>query len=255
MARLFRKREIRAVSDLVFAYLRRDRTTQFRFLRELGGMVIILFILFREHDSVLNSIGKSFTIWLALGASMLFFFIGSSFIVPFLSQIRYSDHWRAAWLFRCAPLANPHALWRGVQATALVYMIFPYTLLFATVATFLWPRFWGGFYILPGLIGLLCNVVLYPKPSPSLPLSQEYIQSDRYKQYMASILHVCGLFIFGVVLAIQFVMYKIHLGLYIACYSVTIIAGILLFIHFFTKEDKPFSKNQIGVEPYTPNSI
>ena len=32
------------------------------------------------------------------------------------------------------------------RATALVYMIFPYTLLFATVATFLWPRFWGGFY-------------------------------------------------------------------------------------------------------------
>lgn len=255
VARMFGRHEIRATADLVFAYLRRDRTTQFRFLRDLGGIVIILFLLFREHDLVLNSIGKPFTIWLALGVSMLFFFIGSGFISSFLSQIQYSDHWRAAWLFRCAPLANPHALWRGVQATALVYMIFPYTLLFVTVATFLWPRFWGGFYILPGLIGLLCYVVLHPKPSSGLPLSQEYIQSERYKQYMVFILHVCGLLVFGVVLALQFVMYKIHLGLYITCYSVTIIAGLLLFIHFFTRKERQFSTNQIGVEAYTPSSI
>ncbi len=255
VARLFRRRETRATADLVFAYLRRDRTTQFRFLRNLGSIVIILVLLFRDYDLFLNSIGKPFTIWLALGVSALFFFIGSGFIVSFLSQIRYSEHWRAAWLFRCAPLANPHALWRGVQATALVYMIFPYTLLFTTVATFLWPRFWGGFYLLPGLIALLCYVVFYPKPSFGLPLTQEYIQSERYTHYMVFILHLCGLLVFGVVLALQFVMYKIHLGLYIACYSVTIIAGVLLFIYFFGKKEEQISKNQIGVEAYTPTSI
>lgn len=255
IARLFRRRETYAGADFVFAYLRRDRTTQFRFLRELGTIVIILILLFREHDLFLNSIGKPFTIWLALGVSMLFFFIGSGFISSFLNQIRYSEHWKAAWLFRCIPLVNPHALWRGVQATALVYMIFPYTLLFATVATFLWPRFWGGFYVLPGLIGLLCYVAFYPKPSSGLPLSQEYIQSERYNHYMAFILHLCGLLVFGVVLALQFVMYKIHLGLYIGCYSVTIIAGLLLFIHFFGKKGEQISKNQIGVEAYTPDTI
>jgi hypothetical protein len=252
VARLFRRREICAASDLVFAYLRRDRTTQFRFLRELGTAVIVLILVFRDHDLFLNSIGKTFTIWLALGVSAFFFFIGLGFIGTFLGQIRYSDHWKAAWLFRCASLAAPHALWRGVQATALVYMIFPYTLLFATVATFLWPRFWGGFYVLPGLIGLLCYVVFHPKPSSGLPLSQEYSQSKRYTELIP---FLCGLLIFGAVLTLQFVMYKIHLGLYIACYSVTIIAGILLFIYFFGKKEEQISKNQIGVEAYTPTSI
>ena len=180
VARLFRRREIRATADFVFAYLKRDRTTQFRFFREFGTAVIVLILVFREHDLFLGSIGKPFTIWLALGVSAFFFFIGLGFIGTFLSQIRYSDHWRAAWLFRCAPLAAPHTLWRGIQATALVYMIFPYTLLFATVAIFLWPRFWGGFYLLPGLIGLLCYVVFHPKPSSGLPLSQEYSQNKRY---------------------------------------------------------------------------
>ena len=252
VARLFRMREIRSTADPVLAYLKRDRTIQFRFLRELGTAVIVLFLLFREHDLFLNSIGKPFTIWLALGVSALFFFIGLGFIGTFLGQIRYSDHWRAAWLFRCAPLAAPHTLWRGVQATALVYMIFPYTLLFATVATFLWPRFWGGFYLLPGLIGLLCYVVFHPKPSSGLPLSQEYNQSKRYTEFIP---FLCGLLIFGAVLILQFVMYKIHLGLYIAGYSVTIIAGLLLFIYFFGKKRSKFQKIGLGVEVYSPNSI
>lgn len=252
IARLFQGREIRATADLVFAYLKRDRTTQIRFFREFGTAVIVLLLVFREHDLFLNSIGKTFTIWLALGVSALFFFIGLGFIGTFLNQIRYSDHWRAAWLFRCAPLAAPHTLWRGVQATALVYMIFPYTLLFATVATFLWPRFWGGFYLLPGLIGLLCYVVFHPKPSSGLPLSQEYSQNKRYTELIP---FLCGLLIFGAVLILQFVMYKIHLGLYIACYSATIIAGVLLFIYFFGKKEEQISKNQIGVEAYSPNSI
>lgn len=252
VARLFKRRETRATADLVFAYLRRDRTTQFRSLRELGTIVIIPILLFRDNNLFLNSIGKTFTIWLALGISALFFFMGSGFIGSFLGQIRYSDHWRAAWMFRCAPLAVPHALWRGVQVTALIYMIFPYTLLLTTVATFLWPRFWGGFYLLPGVVGLVCYVVLYPKPSSGLPLSQEYSQSKRYVEFIR---HLCGLLIFGAVLILQFVMYKIHLGLYIACYSVTIIAGVLLFIYFFEKKEEQISKNQIGVKAYTPNSI
>ena len=50
-------------------------------------------------------------------------------------------------------------------------------------------------------------------------------------------------------------MYKIHLGLYITGYSITIIAGLLLFIYFFGKKGEQISKNQIGVEAYTPNSI
>ena len=245
VARLFRKRETYAGADLVSAYLRRDRTTQFRFLRELGSVVIIFFLLFQQHDSLLNSIGQPFTIWLALGVPAFFFIVGLGIIGSFLDKIRYSEHWRAAWMFRCAPLAAPDTLWRGVQVTALVYMIFPYTLLLTTFATFFWPRFWGGFYVLPGLIGLLCYVVFHPKPSSRLPLSQEYSQGKRYTGFIP---FLCGLLIFGAVLILQFVMYRIHLGLYIGCYSVTIIAGLLLFIYFFGRKEEQISTNQIGVE-------
>ena len=252
LARLFKRRETYTGADLVSAYLRRDRTTQLRFFPELGSLVIILIILFKEGDFFLNWIGKSFTIWLALGASTLFFFIGLGLIGPFLGQIRYSEHWNATWLFRCAPLTATHALWRGAQATALVYIVFPYTLLLTAVATFFWPPFWGGFYLLPGLIGLLCYVVFHPKPGSGLPLSQEYVQSKRYLEIVP---FLCGLLVFGAVLILQFVMYKIHLGLYISCYSVTVIAGFLIFVYFFTKKERQFSKNQIGVEAYSPNSI
>ena len=151
----------------------------------------------------------------------------------------------------CAACSTPYLMARrtsdgiGLHDFALYIVI-------RTVATFFWPRFWGGFYLLPGLVGLLCYVVLHPKPSSGLPLSQEYSQSKRYTELIP---FLCGLLIFGAVLILQFVMYKIHLGLYIACYSVTIIAGLLLFIYFFGKKEEQISKNQIGVEAYTPTSI
>lgn len=240
IARLFGKRETKMGAALVSAYLRRDRTTQLRFFPTVGILLIIPVMLFSDSEFYLQWIGKSFTIWLALGVAASFFFIGSSVIGSFLRQIRYSEHWRAAWLFNGAPLAAPHALWRGVQAMALVYIVLPYTLLLTTVATFCWPLFWGGFYLLPGLIGLLCYLVLYPKPRSGLPLSQEYTQSERYVEF---ILFLCGLLIFGAVLALQFAMYKIHLGLYIGGYGVTVIAGFLIFVYrFYGKMEAPFHR-------------
>ena len=47
---------------------------------------------------------------------------------------------------------------------------------------------------------------------------------------------ICTQLLFGVILAILFVMYKINLGLYIGSYAVIAIAGILIFIHTFNKK-------------------
>ena len=103
VSRLFKKRETRAGADLVFAYLRRDRRTQLRVFSALGTPVIFLVILLQDNR-VWDWIGKPFTIWLALGVSAFFFFGCSTMVSSFLGQIRYSDHWRAKWIFRCVPL-------------------------------------------------------------------------------------------------------------------------------------------------------
>ncbi|MDE0298227.1 MAG: hypothetical protein OXN17_06315 [Candidatus Poribacteria bacterium] len=236
VSRVFERRETRVGADLVFAYLRRDRRTQLRVFSAVGTPVIFLAILFQDNP-VWDWIGKPFTIWLALGVSAIFFFGCSTMVSSFLGQIRYSDHWKAKWIFQCAPLTVPHALWRGTLATTLIYIVLPYTILLLTLATIFWRGLWGMFYLLPGLSALLVYAVCYPKPNSGLPLSEEFIQSGwNLEQLWLLIRFICTQLIFGVVLAIQFVMYKLGVGLYIGCYAFIVIGGILIFIHNFNKK-------------------
>ena len=236
VSRIFERRETRAGADLVFAYLRRDRRTQLRVLSAVGTPVIILVILFQDNP-VWDWIGKPFTIWLALGVSAFFFFGCSTMVSSFLGQIRYSDHWKAKWMFHCALLVDPHALWRGVLATTLIYIVLPYTILLLTLATIFWRGLWGIFYLLPGLSAMLVYVGCYPKPSSGLPLSEECIQSGWNLEQVWLLIRFIGTqLVFGAVLAIQFVMYKLGVGLYIGCYAVIVIGGILIFIHSFNKK-------------------
>ena len=243
VSRLFKRRETRAGADFVFAYLWRDRRTKLRVFSLLGtpilGTPIIFLVVFFSDEPVWGWIGKPFTIWLAVGFSGFFFIIAGTFVGSILEQIRYSDHWKAKWMFSCAPLAAPHALWRGTLAASLVYIVVPYTLLFATLATIFWGGLWGIFYLLPGLSALLLYIGCYPKPSSGLPLSEEYIQSGRHMQSIRFLLRfVCSLFVFGTILFLQVAMYKINLGLYIGCYTVTVAAGFLIFIHTFNKKQE-----------------
>lgn len=238
VSRLFKRRETCAGADFVSAYLRRDRRTQLRVFSALGAPVVFLVIILQDNP-VSDWIGKPFTIWLALGVCAFFFFGCATMVNSFLGQIRYSDHWNAKWIFRCTPLASPHSLWRGTLAATFVYIILPYTFLFATLATIFWKGLWGIFYLLPGLSALLVYVGRYPKPSSGLPLSEEFIQSGwNMEQVWLMIRFICTQLLFGVILAIQFVMYKINLGLYIGCYAVIVIAGFLIFIRTFNKKQE-----------------
>ena len=238
VSRLFKRRETRAGADFVFAYLRRDRRTQLRVFSALGTPVVFLVILLQDNP-VWDWIGKPFTIWLALGVSAFFFFGCSTMVSAFLGQIRYSDHWKAKWMFRCAPLASPHSLWRGALAATFVYIILPYTLLLATLTTIAWKGLLGIFYVLPGLSALLVYTCRYPKPSSGLPLSEEYVQSAWNMEQVWLLIRFVGCqLIFGAVLAFLFVMFKINLGLYIGCYAVIVSAGLLIFIRAFNKKEK-----------------
>ena len=236
VSRLFKRRETCAGADFVSAYLRRDRRTQLRVFSALGTPVVFLVIILQDNP-VWDWNGKTFNIWLALGVCAFFFFGCSTMVSAFLGQIRYSDHWKAKWIFRCTPLASPHSLWRGTLAATFVYIILPYTLLFATLATIFWKGLWGIFYLLPGLSALLVYTGCYPKPISGLPLSEEFIQGGwNMEQVWLLIRFICTQLLFGVILAILFVMYKINLGLYIGSYAVIAIAGILIFIRTFNKK-------------------
>ncbi len=234
VARLFQSRATHAGFCLGAAYLRRDKRILYHFVSGLGSTVLYLVLLARgEGWFSLKSFMLSYAIGLSPGFSGMFFFLGSTFVASFILHAQYSEHWRASWMLTLAPLAAPRDVWRGVQATVLLYIVVPYTLLLLCVATILWGKL-GLLYVLPGLIMLLCYIALLPKPPSGLPFSEDLIQN---KFNPVQLLWAFGSYLaIGSLVGIQFLAYLLNPSVYIGVYAVIVVGGFIIFIYCFMKK-------------------
>ena len=163
---------------------------------------------------------------------MMFYAIGFSMVWSFIFSIKYSEHWNASWMFMLAPLSKRSDLWRGVQATACLYLVAPYTLLMLCIATVLWGTL-GIFYILSVLAILLNLIVLYPKPLSGLPLAEEFVQKRiDAAAWIPPVSYVLG----AVFAGIQFFAYAINIWIYYGFYFVAVVGGLISFIYLFQKK-------------------
>ena len=229
LARMFQNRTIRAGICLSFVYIRRDKHLLRQLFVSLGSIIMLVVML--DQGWVLHS----FAIGLSPGFSMIFYCVGMSIVSSFMLPIRYSEHWKASWILRLAPLSTTHNLWRGVQAAAFLYFVVPCTLLMFCVAIVIWGTL-GIFYILPGLIILLNYVILFPKPVSGLPLAEEFVQSQMAGEtiipFFASLLGI------GIFVGIQFVTYLLNIWVYYGFYSTMVVGGLISFIHFLQKNKR-----------------
>jgi len=137
LAGMFRNSTIRAGLCLSTAYLCRDRHILRQFFALIGAILIMGVISTRDEVFSLKFFYESYVIGLSPGFSIIFCFIGTGFVGSFLLPVRYSEHWRASWMLKLPPLSAPRDLWRGVQATALLYLAIPFTILMSCIATFI----------------------------------------------------------------------------------------------------------------------
>ena len=225
-ARMFQNRTILAGLCLSFVYIRRDKHLLRQFFVSLGSIIMLVVML--DQGWVLHS----FAVGLSPGFSMIFYFVGISLVSSFIFPIRYSEHWKASWMLRLAPLSTTHNLWQGVQAAAFLYFVVPCTLLMFCIATFIWGTL-GILYVLPGLIILLNYVILFPKPGSGLPLAEEFVQSQMAGEtiipFFASLLGI------GVFVGIQFLAYLLNIWIYYGFYFTLVVGGLISFIHFLQK--------------------
>ena len=222
-ARMFRNQTIRAGLCLCSVYMRRDRNMLRQFFASFGSVIMLIVVFEQEW------VQHSFAIGLSPGFSAMSYFVGISIVGSFISPIRYSEHWKASWMLRLTPLSAPSDLWRGVQATALLYIVVPCTLLMLCIAIVIWGVL-GIFYILPVLIIFLNFVILYPKPASNLPLAEEFVQKQMAGETMIPFL--LSLFIIGVFIGIQFLTYLLNIWVYYGFYCVTVVGGLICFVHF-----------------------
>ena len=228
-ARMFRNSAIRAGFCLCAAYMRRDRTLLKQLFAALGS-VLMLIVMFQQ-----GWMHHSFAIGFSPGFSMMFYFVGISLVGCFISPIRYSEHWKASWMLTLAPLSTSNDLWQGTQATAFVYMVAPCTLLMLCIATAFWGVL-GIFYVLPIVIILINFVILYPQPQSGLPLAIEFVQSQMSGETIIPFLS--SLFITGVFVGIQFLTYLLNIWIYYGFYCITVMGGLISFIHFLQKNKR-----------------
>ena len=239
-ANMFRTHIKRAVLCLTSAYLFRDKKIRLGLFSMVG--TIAMFVIFFLQPGVysLNPkwISHSYIFGLSPGFSIVFCYIIIGFVDCFLPTIRYSEHWKASWMFKIAPITTQSDLWRGVQSTALLYIVTPCTLLMLCFATILW-KFEGILYILPGLTIIVNYVLFYPKPPSGLPLSQEFV----LKRMMFSTLKpfLCTILIVGTIVGIQYLTYKFGFWIYLGCYCFIVFGGLISFIYLFTR--KPVEAN------------
>ena len=232
-ARMFRNHASRAGLCLSTAYLCRDKRILQQFFISLGSILVIVVISTQDNLFFLKWkwIQTSYAIGLSPGFSILFCFVSMASVDSFIVPVRYSEHWKAVWMLKLAPFTASSDLWRGVQATALFYLVTPCTLLMLCIAIVIWGVL-GIFYVLPGFIILLNYVILYPKSQSGLPLAEEFIQKRTVGVWIP---FLCNLLAIGVFVGIQFLTYLINVRLYFVTYCVMIIAGIISFAYFWTR--------------------
>ena len=234
-AKIIKNRVIRAGFCMGSVYFYRDKRMLQGILGMLGGSIGFI-VLFTQADKFyLGWMMKSYIPGLNLAFFMMSCFFGVSFVSMFLSTVgRYSEHWKASWMFRVIPLTAPLDLWRGVQITTMLYTVIPYTLLLYAIAIVFW-KVAGILYVLPTLIFVLYNVLFHPKPKSNLPFSEE-INPKKGGMGCAHFIYV-NLAMMGFI-GIYFIAYLIHVWVYIGVYCVIVVGGLIGFVYLFTKKQR-----------------
>ena len=234
-ANMFRNAAIRAGFCLSTAYMCRDKHILRQLIGSFGGIIIIIVAFSQDNLFSLKWIQDAYAVGLSPGFSIMSCFVGISFIGCFILPVRYSEHWKASWMLTLAPLSAPTDLWRGVQATALLYIVAPCTLIMLCIATVIWGIS-GILYVLPGFVTLLYYVIFYPKPRSGLPLVEEFVQKRAVVgAWLPFIINILAITVF---VGIQFLTYLLNMWGYYAFYCVGIVGGLIGFIYFWIRNDR-----------------
>ena len=232
-ANMFRNPAIRAGFCLSTAYMYRDKHILRQLVSSFASIIIIIVAFTQGEIFSLKWIQDSYAIGLSPGFSIMSCFVGISFIGCFILPVRYSEHYKASWMLTLAPLAAPSDLWRGVQSTALVYIVVPCTFIMFCIATVIWGVS-GIFYVLPGLMTLLYYVIFYPKPPLGLLLAQEFVQKRAVVgAWLPFVFNILAISVF---VGIQYLTYLLNIKVYYAFYCVGIVGGLIGFIYFWMRK-------------------
>lgn len=222
IAWLLKNPETRAGFALVSIYLKRDHNTKVRLFGKLG---VSLAAVVPMIPVIPELMGRPFSIGLAIGVSIYSFCVCAYALSCLLSILRFSEDWKAAWIFTIAPVESHDSFLKGAKLAIIAYFVGPFFIILTGFYVFLWHPFSALVYILPSFIGALCYLSFHWSSIVTLPFSQEPREKKGIDDLLTFLL---GLVVFMAVLGIQYIAYQFHIYLYTAVYATTIGFGIIL---------------------------
>jgi ABC-2 type transport system permease protein len=159
----------RATFLLTAAYLVRDRETKLRVFPGIAPMLVIPIVFLIRQPGQTSVHGGAFG-----GSGFGVAFVGSYLgLIPLigLQMLQYSQQWRAADIFRVAPLPGPAPVCEGARRAVLLLLTLPVALAFLAIV---WLASSGGAplaLLLPGLVSLPVYTLVPSIGGPALPLS------------------------------------------------------------------------------------
>jgi hypothetical protein len=179
----------RASFLLIAAYLWRDRDVKLRVYPGIAPMFALpLIILLPQRGNSDDTFGFGA---LAFASSYL-----AMAACLGLDLLRYSQHWQAADIFRCAPIPGPAKLCLGASRAAMVFLAGPAIIVFALIAILFVPHLPDLLVILPAAIALPVVTIGSCVFDPVIPLSHAPETSgaaNRFLVAMFSLLVAGGL--------------------------------------------------------------
>lgn len=155
----------RASFLLVAAYLFRDRDVKLRVYPAVAPFLIFPFVFMLRETSHGDAMGGGFGIVFSSA------YLG---VIPLMavSLLQYSQHWRAADLFRAAPLAGPAPICHGARKAVLVLLTLPVVAVVALGSLLIRQDPVALLLLLPGLIVLPVVALMPNMGGQAIPLSQ-----------------------------------------------------------------------------------
>ena len=154
----------RASFLLAAAYLIRDRDVKLRIYPGIAPMLVVPLV-FLMRGSGDEAFGRS-----GFGIAFIGGYLG---LIPLLglSMLQYSQQWRAADIFRAAPLLGPGAVCEGARRAILLFLTLPVAAIFLLIA---WLASRGAAplpLLLPGLVAVPVYSLIPNVGGPAIPLS------------------------------------------------------------------------------------
>ena len=155
----------------------------------------------------------------------IFLYFPIFIIINVTGSLRFSDDYKAAWIYEVFPVENPGNILSGGLKAALVKLFIPFYIVMGVVVLLIWR-----IEILPDIILAFLNILLFVSLISrmtifSFPFSEERLIQESGKRYFKNFLYMFFAVIFG---GIHFLMHYLNINVLLAIPFV-FIPMILLF--------------------------